>query len=627
MALRFKAPLAWLLAVLISTPMVSQVSSTSSESKSPWSATVQVLVRDSRGAPVAGLGPGDFVLSEGGVRDEVLAVRSIAATPPDRTIEPSLPQSVTPQTSVLLVLAPMSASGRNAAITGLLKFLDAPVTAGWTLALLDDAGRFTSFTNAPATLRGKLQELAAHVSPPQYIGGSWTTEVDRAIQILAIRPGRHAILFASDFESNVAAPEARNLWLLRIGPSAFVGAAVRAQAAMYAVEASGGRIIVPLGGAESQYVQSGQDVAETMNLQFLGAAHARSDFLYAAQETGGIAARDVEEALADIAANAGGYYQITFRPNLEESDGAWHPVSVSVPGHHVRIRGPKYYLAPSPEDRQRMPPEMLKVLEKRTETARLGSAAHVWLFPDAEDAHMALMAADFFWNASEGRQSVGRRVQIFAQLVDESLGQVAGSWLSEQEWTHDTDRVFSVHWQRETPLYPGSYTLRVIAFDTTSGEIGGREFAFAIYPVSTPAFRLSDVVVASRCLNRNEIQGRANLLDPLLSEGCLLAPSAAGTFSTAQTPTIMVRIYTPDRALRQTILKKWKAFVSIGDGPRIPLSITEGDIRGMVASGKLDLAKPDLKRGANPIMVTFETTLTDGKKHSIALSSQLTVTP
>ena len=89
----------------------------------------------------------------------------------------------------------------------------------------------------------------------------------------------------------------------------------------------------------------------------------------------------------------------------------------------------------------------------------------------------------------------------------------------------------------------------------------------------------------------------------------------------------MVRIYTADQGLRELILKQWKAYVSIGKGPRVPLSIARGDIRGLVASGQLDLSQLSLKAGSNSVLVEFETNLDNGQKHSIGLHGQLSLTP
>ena len=169
-------------------------------------------------------------------------------------------------TWVLVVLAPMSSSSRSFAIAGLLKFLNQSGADKWHVAMFDDEGNFVPFGQDLGALRSRISALAKHVSAPQFQGGSWVLQASRAIEDLAIRPGRHAIVFASDFESNVSDPIARNPDLLRIGPSAFIGAAVYAQAAMYTVQGSAPGVVVPFGGAaEPQYSGSGEQVAEIIN--------------------------------------------------------------------------------------------------------------------------------------------------------------------------------------------------------------------------------------------------------------------------------------------------------------------------------------------------------------------------
>jgi VWFA-related protein len=609
----------------------SQTPAPTQNSASRWTATIQVLVRDKDGHPLAGLGPDDFTLTEDGTRDTVLQVRSLSQASelipanladPQRSI-----RSAAQQTSILLVLAPMSASGREYAITGLLKLLNQPIDSDWSLGLIDDAGIFTPFAHDHAGLRARLQELARHLSPPQYSGSSWPTEASRAIQELAIRPGRHAIVFASDFESNVSDPEARDQRLVRFGPSDFVSDAGRAQAAMYTVRTSGPRVIVPFGGAaDEQYSIPGELLTEELSRAFAVDAQIGGDFLYAARASGGLVAADMQEALADVAADAAGYYQITFIPSLKQTDGAWHPISVSVPGRHVRLRGPRYYLAPISDDQQRIQSTMLAAL-KNPAMPRLDGAAHVWLFPDSESAHTVLMAADFVWPAGVTNPRVDSQVQIFAQLVNQSLQQVVGAWINQQQWKPDVRQLRSVHWQRETPLYPGLYSLRVVAMDQATGTVGTREFKFAIYPPKLSNLHLSDIVLADGCLTEDELQGRMNLLDPLLLEGCLLSPSASASFSSAQSPTMMVRLYARGPKLRETILKQWKAYLSVGDGPRIPVSIDSANIRGLVVTTILDLKQLNLKSGPNPIEVAFEAKADDGSKHTIAIRSQLTLTP
>ena len=137
----------------------------------------------------------------------------------------------------------------------------------------------------------------------------------------------------------------------------------------------------------------------------------------------------------------------------------------------------------------------------------------------------------------------------------------------------------------------------------------------------------SEIIIADRCLAADEVQGRTNLLDPVLLNGCLLAPSASASFSAAQSPTLMVRLYTTDPKLRETVLKHWKAYMTVGDAPGIPVSITSADIRGLVVTAPLNLQQLNLKPGSHPIELAFEAKADDGSKHTITIRSQLTVIP
>ncbi len=640
MTYRFDTSAAFFVSALLAIPLPSQTLDPPKDSARNWTATIQALVRDDRGNPIAGLGADDFILTEHGERDKIVEVLSL--TGPDSNgqqvaLESLHPQLVAPTqvtqgphaaTWVLVVLAPMSSSSRSFAIAGLLKFLNQSGADKWHVAMFDDEGNFVPFGQDLGALRSRISALAKHVSAPQFQGGSWVLQASRAIEDLAIRPGRHAIVFASDFESNVSDPIARNPDLLRIGPSAFIGAAVYAQAAMYTVQGSAPGVVVPFGGAaESQYSGSGEQVAEIINRQTVGLGELRGDFLYAAEQTGGHVASDMQDAFADIASDGTGYYQIAFQAKPIELDGGWHPVSISVRAPNAHIRGPGYYLAPVAESRRQIPISIAEALKQETSTTRLDAAAHVWLFPDAQGVHTGVMAADLSWPTKNEGAAQSSRIQIFAQLFDDSMGRVVGSWLSERDWKMTAGQYQTAHWQREATLYPGSYTLRVMAMDSASRRIGTREYSFLVNRSNGPAIRFGAIVIADRCLEEEEREGRSNLLDPLLLDGCLLAPPASAGFSLNQKPTVIVRIYPPNEKVGALILKQWKAYAVVDSGPPVNLAITSADIRGLVASAPLTLSNLNLKPGTHRIRVFFEVPAAGGYAYPIALNSQLTVSP
>jgi hypothetical protein len=342
-----------------------------------------------------------------------------------------------------------------------------------------------------------------------------------------------------------------------------------------------------------------------MNSDMVALGAAFSEFVWSAYQTGGRPARDIQDAFEKIADDAAGLYRITFHPNLLEADGGWHPISIDVQSPRVHARYTSYYVAAMAENRQQIPGAILAALEEPAKFSELKVAINAWVFPNIDGLSTSIMAADIAWPPTDQRIAPHSKLQIYAQLIDQNLGVPVGSWLTERESdSTDDDMIPTIHWQREAPLYPGNYTLRVFAFDPTSKRVAKREYSFIADPVAgTGAIRFSHTLVADRCLEDEEREGRTNLLDPLMLDGCLLAPSASGIFSRDDQLSVLVRFYpasgTPDSA----VLTLWKAYVTVGDSPLIPLTITAGSARGFIASGRLDLENLNLKPGKYQVSV------------------------
>jgi hypothetical protein len=361
-------------------------------------------------------------------------------------------------------------------------------------------------------------------------------------------------------------------------------------------------------------------------MELIGLGSEWSDYLYASDQTGGRYARDVREAFDRIAADAAGYYQITFRPGIDEPDGAWHPVSVALRMSHARVRGPHNYLAPVADTKETIPPSMLEALRLKKDASGFDAAAHVWLFPDVAGANTSVMAADFTWPEKNQNFAPSSRIRIFAELVDLIMRRAVGSWLSEREWDVEDDQGRSVHWQREATLYPGAYSLRVVAMDIASGKVVTRAYSFAVNLSPGPVTRIGQVLVAGRCLREEERERRTNLFDPLMHDGCVLAPTASASVSIRDNPTVLVRIYAANEKHGDMIMEHWKAWAVVENGPRIPLTIARADMRGLIVSARLDLTRLNLRPGTYSFKVVFEDS-SDPGMHAIPLNGELTLKP
>jgi len=326
MDLRFSTLAALTLALFLD-PLHSQTPPPLKYTETNWYAIVQVQVRDSNGHPVTGLEPRNFVINENGTTDPIVSVENFeqltsAPGPPQPQIrdrQPTwqpypaqapqpTPQTARPTTWVLIILAPMSATGRNASITGIQKFLNQPHPADWSFALFDDAGELTSFSKDIGALQSRLRVLDHHPSPPQFDDGTWAPLATRAIAELGLKPGRRAVVFASDFAFDVADKIARHPRLLRASPSWFIDAARSAQSPMYTFQASGPGVATPFGDAASSELPDvmgpmtfplapGELAALQINSSLVGLGAAFADFAWSAYQTGGRSARTCRKLL------------------------------------------------------------------------------------------------------------------------------------------------------------------------------------------------------------------------------------------------------------------------------------------------------------------------------------------
>lgn len=612
--------------------------------------TVQlpVFVRTAQGRPVPGLGANDFILAEGGIQDVIISVEqengsASAVNQHDQNhIQPSpLESSRTriPGVQLLIILAPMSAAGHEAAIHSILRALAQPDANRWNISLLDDSGALIPFGQDSKQLTTALEEQAKHSPKPQYVGGSWLANANRAIQNLGIMPGRHVIIFASDYDSKLIDATETNPWLLRVGPSMFIDRALQAHAAMYTFQAAGPAVVVPFGGAaEKQYSGSGEQMASEINSQTINLGFLRSDLLYAAAETGGSAVNDIRQAFQKIEADTSGFYVIRFRPNIDEPDGALHPFTINtrIPG--LQVIAARYYQAPARIKAAQLPERVREALKSRSNSPDLALQIRAWSFPEEQNgAYTVAFAASLKQKLrSLPSQNQSFKVKIFAELVNNSLGMAVGSWYDElfpsPKSRPNSAQAIPLYWRKEVNVHPGFYTLAVVVFDDQADEISSASFRFLAHPFNGQEVMLSDVVLSDRCLSKDEqIKRHRNLLAPLFWNDCELAPSITNSFTPDQNLTIFLRIYPTNERLTKSILDKWKARVVIFDEQNheksISLSITPAEVRGLIVSTKLRPESVDLPVGKYRMVIVFDPPNSGGKKPMIAREATFSLVP
>ncbi|KAA6457530.1 hypothetical protein DYQ86_22125 [Acidobacteria bacterium AB60] len=592
-------------------------------------ARVVVWVRDAHGAPVSDLTAADFSVSENGLSERVVSAERFA-TPPQSGNAPGAAapapashfnQSSPILTHVLVLIEPMDATPRLRALTEALRFFSNPPAGNWDIGLVDDQGNFLRYTRDWNRICALLQQSRRHYAPhAQQL--SWSATVQSTVRELGVLPGRRVIVLLSARDSLFSAQ--------------LTGLAISVQAALYTIESAGPAALVPFGGAaEYQTYEAGpipfvtgEFAAESLSSTLSSMGYIDTGIGWShntAEETGGLSVDRLREAFQHIDVDAAGYYLVSFEAQAEESGGTFNAFSIAVNRPRLKVNAPCYYSLPPDGTATQMPADMKAALEFPQTRDTIAVAVNSWLFPDQGGIHWGVFGADLTW--SQGAPLPGSPVKIYAELINESMPGLSATWSEQKPWPAQTT-IF--HWQREGRVYPGSYTLRVTAMDTSTGNIGSATRSFTARLLDTPAFRFSGIVLADSCLSSAEAEPtRHNLFDPLRWEGCKLAPSAGAQFRPDQKVRILLRLYPPGDKISRLVLEQWRAYAVIDDAvdTATELTIAPAEVRGLSVTGVLPLKRLNLSAGEHRLTVLFVLPARHTQPQKIPLQTAFSITP
>lgn len=593
-------------------------------------AKVLVWVRDGHGAPVSDLTAVDFEVVENGLPDRVVNVERFFSGTQIQSQNPALqasgtnpsqmaPPSASALTHILVLLAPMPAVGRSRAIADALRYFSGTPTESWDIALVDDEGNFTGYSRNVDRVRASLKELQGHYSPHAKFS-KWHAGTQSAVRDLGVLPGRHVIILISSRDGVPAS------WM--------IAPAVSNQAAMYAIESQGAATVAPFGGAAGfQTIEAGPipfftgefaavELSSTLaNMGYTDTG--LGQFSYAAEETGGRSVDNVKDAFEHISADAAGYYLVSFEARAQENGGTVNAFSVTVKRPHLNVKGPRHYVIPRDGASRQMPADMKAALQAAKNPKDLRVVANSWLFPDQGGVHWGVFAADLNW--LDGAPPTGSTVKIYAELTNESMHGLSATWNEEKVWPTETGMI---HWQADGRVYPGSYTLRVTAMDTASGHIAAGIRTFTARPLDVPAFRFSGIVLADACLPPAEqTTGPKSLFDPILVDGCKLAPAAGAQFRSDESVRILHRIYPPNEKLSHLVQTQWKTYAMVDDAldKTTELKIAPAEVRGLNVSGMLSLKRLHLAPGKHYLTVVYVLPGNGSKVQKIPLRTEFLI--
>jgi VWFA-related protein len=381
---------------------------------------------------------------------------------------------------------------------------------------------------------------------------------------------------------------------------ATVNAALRANVAIYPVDARGLVAAAPLGDA----TQASRGGLSAFNGQLAGQVASNfqrsQDSLYAlAKDTGGKAMfdnNDLSRGIVEAANSQTSYYVLGYYTNKTAKDGKFHRIKVTLNGglsadvnYRQGYYADKEFAKFTTADKERQLEDALRLDDPITEITiamevnffRLNSAEYfvpvAVKIPGSELALAKKGGAsrtliDFI---GEIKDDYGNTIQNVRDKLDIPIDQTVAAQLAARPIQYETGFT----------LLPGNYVIKVLARDSETGRIGTYLMNFTVPNLNREAVKLpiSSVVLATQRVPISDAifnvkqKIAADSANPLVSDNGKLVPSVTRVFSRSRDMLVYLQAYERDATAIQPLL----AFATFyQDDKKVfetaPVAVTDG---------------------------------------------------
>lgn len=320
---------------------------------------VPVTVTDESGHAVSDLKLDDFVVRDQGATQSLSFFQACGRdlSPPSRR-DALLPPPETPADDptrrstaaqaiesashrVVVLFEPMRIEPRQRAIKSTEAFLSRNRDAGLLVAMVDGPRLVQDFSDDIGLLTQRLEQIRATI--PGVADWNWLGPTARLLEHLTSIPGRKSMVRFIDFD----APTGRDF---------LVTQAIRANVALYLVDARGGMVLVPFGTASTEYgtaesTASGFEMIDGMSRQMATWSDQQSLLAATAKATGGESLannNDLGLIYTRMEERGHGLYLLGYYLSQAMLDGKFHKVDVKVKRERLQLRTRAGYFAPLP---------------------------------------------------------------------------------------------------------------------------------------------------------------------------------------------------------------------------------------------------------------------------------------
>jgi VWFA-related protein len=571
--------------------------------------SVDIVVRDDSGAVVRELSPADFEVREDGVLQSVVVFtfeeisgtssapvtvellagveeRVLGGTPGTPSLVVEAPQPLTPEAlsgrRLVVLLFDVSSMqpedvdrAVDAAVTFVTEQMDtadliAVATVGAQLDVLtdftDDAAEVLSALSTLSFVDGTGIDLAAGTTlvedeaaatEDEPTNADDTSGFDlfnndarlRALRVLAETLGpinqKKAILY---FTSGMQRSGADN----RVEMRAATNAAVRANVALYTVDARGLQALVP-GGDATQRSQGGRGVFSGSGIaqQFSRLAASQDTLVSLAEDTGGQAfldTNDFGDAFARVRADLSAYYLLGYVSTNTTQDGRYRRIDVRVVVDDLHVDAREGYYAErdfahtNNTDRERQLEDELAAAVSATDLPILMAGGWFRLAPDRYYVPVSVAIPGAAAPVLEGEDEVS--LDVIGQFLDErglSVGRIR-----ETITVPISDEAGLVRqqilYQSSLTLPPGSFAAKLVVRENATGRMGSFEAPLIVPDLEAAALKVSSVI-----LSTDTRAGQTRTDNPLVQGGVQLVPNLTHVVQRAERLYVHYEVYDPAR--------------------------------------------------------------------------------
>jgi VWFA-related protein len=548
---------------------------------------VDVVVRDRTGAPVKGLAADDFDLLEDGVRQQIrtFAVEEVGLTVPAFNGATALSTitsrsaahgntdsstagsttSMTPEDltghrllTLLFDTSSMQPEDTQKAVDAAVAWVDAQMTAADLVAVASIGSRLTiqtDFTSSKEEVRAALEAFSGAVSTAFNPVDSSTVATDEAaasstddatsedasaqeldtfnndVRLRALRTLADALKPIQQKKAIIyfSAGMQRNGTDNQVELRAAVNASVRANVAIYPVEARGLQAIVP-GGDARQRSQGGVGAFSGRNVtnQFTQLAAQQETLTTLASDTGGTAFTDTNdfgEAFSKVVKDISSYYILGFASTNGSKDGRFRRISVrlrSRTGLKVEARSGYYadrdFAHTGKSDREAQLQDQLMARIASTDVPMFVTTG--WFRLTADKYYVPITVA---MPGSALPPSTDKTSVDVAGLITDERGLPVGRIRDTLTVAADAGTLAArqVLYQAGTTLPPGRFSLKVVVRENTTGQMGAFEAQVIVPELKTAPVKISSIVLSTQL--KQAVASQAP--NPLTREGVELVPN------------------------------------------------------------------------------------------------------